>query len=71
MEWYEWRKKQLNGLELILAENLNTLKREYEKLNEEVEKVNSIRGKIRKLNEAIKEEIRSLKTYHPILISPL
>ena len=76
MEWYEWRKKQLNGLELILAENLTILKGEYEKLNEEVEKVNSIRGKIRKLNTAIKEEIKSLKdspsdSYKPTLMNTI
>ena len=74
MEWYEWRKKQLNGLHLILTENLNNLKGEYEKLNGEVEKINNIRGKIRRLRESIKEEIRSLKnspsdSYKPTLMN--
>ncbi|CAI4062263.1 hypothetical protein N7582_002087 [Saccharomyces uvarum] len=76
MEWYEWRKKQLNGLELVLAENLSILKGECEKLNEELEKVNAIRDKIRKLNESITEEIRSLKnspsgSYKPTLMNKI
>ncbi|CAI4061786.1 hypothetical protein SKDZ_07G1650 [Saccharomyces kudriavzevii ZP591] len=74
MEWYEWRKKQLNGLELILAENLSVLKGDYERLNEEIEKINIIRGKTQKLNESIREEIRSLKnlpsdSYKPTLMN--
>ncbi|KOG99427.1 kinetochore-microtubule binding complex subunit SPC105 [Saccharomyces eubayanus] len=74
MEWYEWRKKQLNGLELVLAENLSILKGECDKLNEELGKVNAIKDKIRKLNESITEEIRSLKnspsgSYKPTLMN--